>query len=229
MRIGGIQTFSLIDFPGKMAAVLFTQGCTFRCHYCHNPSLVLPSLMTPCHEESEVLSFLEKRKGKLEGIVISGGEPTLQEDLVSFIEKVRGMGFLVKLDTSGVNPLVLETLIQKKMVDYVAMDIKAPLEKYPLIVGREVDTKAIQKSISLLLTSGVPYEFRTTLVLSLISEEDVIEIAKMISGASLYVLQRFFKNATINPLFQNEDFFPEQIAKKYKIHVEPYVKECRIR
>ncbi|MEI6242330.1 MAG: anaerobic ribonucleoside-triphosphate reductase activating protein [Chlamydiota bacterium] len=229
MKIGGIQHCSLIDFPGKLAAVIFTEGCPFRCHYCHNPSLVLPSETQKRVEEREVFSFLEKRVGKLDGVVISGGEPTLQEDLIPFIEKIRNMGFCIKLDTSGFFFSVLQELLEKKLVDYVAMDIKAPLDKYAQVIGREVDTKTIQESICLLLQSSISYEFRTTLVGSLHTKEDVVAIAKTIQGAPLYVLQRFFKNITLNPHFQNEDFFSEQIANQYKILVEPYVKECRVR
>ncbi|OQX50761.1 MAG: anaerobic ribonucleoside-triphosphate reductase activating protein [Candidatus Cloacimonas sp. 4484_209] len=130
MKIGGFQKVSLIDYPGKICAIVFTRGCNFRCPYCHNPELVLPENYSPLIPEEEIFSFLEKRRGKLDAVEITGGEPTLQEDLTEFIRKIKEMGFLVKLDTNGSFPSVLEKVIYSGLVDYIAMDVKAPLEKY---------------------------------------------------------------------------------------------------
>ena len=161
MRIGGIQKISLIDFPGKVSTVIFTQGCNFRCEFCHNPSLVLPEMFNHVIDDGEVLSFLESRKGLIDGVVLSGGEPTIQADLCQFIEKTKKMGFLIKLDTNGTNPDVLSDLYSKNLLDYVAMDIKHTLGKYSTIVGKNTDIQKIQQSISIIMNSGVDYEFRT--------------------------------------------------------------------
>ena len=133
MKIGGLLKFTLIDFPGRPAAVVFTQGCNFRCRYCHNPELVYPHMFAEPVAEEEIDAFLKRRQGTLEGIVVSGGEPTLHEDLPQFLAKLKGMGYATKLDTNGTRPEVLKQLIQGKLLDFIAMDLKAPLEKYSLI------------------------------------------------------------------------------------------------
>lgn len=135
MQIGGLQKFSLLDYPGKISAVVFTQGCNFRCPYCHNPELVDPARYQECLPEEEIFSFLETRRGKLEAVTVTGGEPTLQKSLAPFLRRIKDMGFLVKLDTNGSRPDVLEELLRQKLIDYIAMDIKAPLEKYEAVTG----------------------------------------------------------------------------------------------
>ncbi|HEC86320.1 MAG TPA: anaerobic ribonucleoside-triphosphate reductase activating protein, partial [Thermoplasmatales archaeon] len=139
MIIGGFQRFSLIDYPGKICAIIFTQGCNFRCPYCHNPELVNPKLFQEPIDENDIFRFLEMRKGKLDAVEITGGEPTLQPDLIEFMRKIKAMGFLIKLDTNGTNPEVVEKIIKNKLVDYIAMDVKAPLEKYEKVVRAKVD------------------------------------------------------------------------------------------
>lgn len=202
MRFGGWHTCSLIDFPGKISAIVFTEGCSFRCPFCHNPGLVLPQLFTkhPVLEE-EVLSFLEKRRGKLDGIVISGGEPTLQPDLEAFLIKVRALSFAIKLDTNGSRPEILESLIQKNLVDYVAMDIKASFPHYEKVAGVFFDTSTIRKSISLLMNSHIDYEFRTTLLKEFHPKEEVEALALSIQGAKKYVLQKFRPDVTLDKAF----------------------------
>jgi len=191
MKAAYLQKTSFIDYPGRISAVVFTQGCNFRCPYCHNPELVVPERYCGTIRIEGLFSFLEKRRGKLDAVVITGGEPTLQADLVPFMQRIRSMGFLVKLDTNGSRPQVLGEMIARGLPDYVAMDIKAPWDKYALVAGSPVNITDIGTSVELIMGSGIPYEFRTTLVRSLLDPDDVMGIGRAIRGASLYVLQRF--------------------------------------
>lgn len=191
MRIGGLQKFSLIDYPDRIAAVIFTQGCSFRCPYCHNAELVLPECYRKLVPENEVLWFLEKRCRDLEGVVITGGEPTVQHDLASFLRRIKALGYAIKLDTNGSRPDVLERLFRAHLVDYVAMDIKAPIGKYSQAAGRSVNGTRIKESIALILESGIPHQFRTTLVKPLCTLEDLPQIADMIPVSAPYTVQNF--------------------------------------
>ncbi len=182
---------SLVDYPGKTAAVVFTQGCNFRCLYCHNKELVIPSCFRPAISQEEVLSFLIKRQGFLGGLVITGGEPTLQKDLLDFLRKVRRLSFAIKLDTNGSRPDVLKTVIEEKLVDFIAMDVKAPLEIYNKLAGVAVDTALIKESIVIIKNSGLDHQFRTTLVRPLLCFEDMPKLSMLVSGAKHYVLQNF--------------------------------------
>ncbi len=190
MRIGGLLKTSLIDYPGKIVAVIFTQGCNFRCLYCHNPELVYPDKFKELIPEKEVLSFLEKRKGLLEGVSISGGEPLLQPDIESFTEKIAQMGFLVKIDTNGSFPNRLRKLINSGHIHYVAMDIKAPENQYTEIAGVKVDFWKIRESIRIIMDSGVDYEFRTTYVTQLCKQKAVLALKRLVKGAKRYYIQR---------------------------------------
>lgn len=173
MLIGGFQKFSMLDYPDKTAAVVFTQGCNFRCPFCHNPELVNPSLFRePIHPDT-ILSFLEDRRGMLDGVVITGGEPTLQGGLLKFIQKIKDIGFLVKLDTNGTSPEVVAEILSRGLVDFIAMDIKAPLNQYPLLAGARVERDKIKESVSVIKTSGIPYQFRTTIIPKLHNEESI--------------------------------------------------------
>ncbi len=194
MKIGGLQKCSLIDFPGKIAAVIFAQGCPWRCPWCYNRSLVLPGEYGPLLPEDEVIAFLKTRLRQLEGVVVTGGEPTFQPDLLHFLKKLRSLGFLVKLDTNGYRPEVVDAAMEAKLVDYIAMDVKAPLEKYNLATGRRIPLKKIRRSIDLIRNSGLDHEFRTTIVPGLHTEEDIDEILKLIQGSRRYALQTFQKN-----------------------------------
>lgn len=191
MILGGFQKLTLLDYPGKIATTVFTVGCSFRCPFCHNPELV--DLRLTHNEESEkaFFEFLQKRKGKLEGVCITGGEPTIQPDILDFIKKIKKMGFLVKLDSNGTRPDVLKKIIDQKLVDYIAMDIKSSLEKYAEATGSKVDIDRIRLSVNLIRNSKIPYEFRTTVVPGLHAEKDFIEIAKWINGAEAYYLQEY--------------------------------------
>jgi len=210
MVIGGFQRFSLIDYPKKISAVVFTFGCNFRCHYCHNPELVDPSLLNGILEEEFILNFLKARINKLDGITITGGEPTLHRDLNKFISKVKNLGFLVKLDTNGSFPDVLRELIKDNLIDYIAMDIKATKEKYKEVINADIDLDKIEESIKLIMDSGIDYEFRTTVVRSQLLIEDIISIAKMIEGAKLFVIQRFIPTKTLDPDFINEKSYSDE-------------------
>lgn len=191
MQIGGFQKVSLIDYPGKVSCVVFTQGCNFRCPYCHNRELVVASEFGEPVPDNQILDFLRARNGKLQGVVVTGGEPTLQPDLKDFLREVKRLGYAVKLDTNGSRPGVLRDLLAARLVDFIAMDIKAPLEKYDLLSGVPVDIRRIQESIALILASGREYQFRTTLVKPLLSQQDLPRISELIKAPPSYVLQNF--------------------------------------
>jgi pyruvate formate lyase activating enzyme len=227
MKIGGFLKISLIDYPGKISSVVFTKGCPFRCPYCHNKDLVLENPKNKVLE-SQIFNFLKERKGKIDAVVISGGEPTIQEDLLEFIKKIKTLGFLVKLDTSGINPEVIEELLKNNLLNYIAMDIKNSFEKYKKTIKAPFDPKRIKESINLIINSSIDYEFRTTLVDELHKEEDILKMAKKIKGAKLYVLQEFIPNNTLNPKFQNYKSISSRILKKLKPKIEKYVKKCVI-
>lgn len=228
MRIGGLEKFTLIDFPEVMACVVYTIGCNFRCPYCHNPELVDETTKKE-QDEKYLYKFLKTRHGKLDGVVITGGEPTLQKDLLEVMKKIKKMGFKVKLDSNGTNPQILEKAIKEKLVDYIAMDIKSPLAKYSSIVARSVDTKAIKKSIKIIMNSAVDYEFRTTLIKSLVPPEDIIKIGKEIKGAKKYYLQKFIPTKILNPSFRKKVTYDDEELKNIQKKLSAYVKYCGIR
>ncbi len=200
MLIGGLEKLSLLDYPGQIAAIVFTQGCNFRCHFCYNPMLVLPTGGTKNIKNSSLLSedeffaFLKNRRGKLDAVVITGGEPTIHQDLPEFIAKIKELGYLVKLDTNGTNPAMLQTLLDKQLIDYLAMDIKAPLAKYETVVGLKPDLNKIKKSVKIIRESGLPYEFRTTVAPDLLTPDDVLAMAEELRGSALWYLQKFESN-----------------------------------
>ena len=229
MIVGGFQKFSLIDYPGKICAIVFTQGCNFRCPYCHNPELVEPSLFGKIIPEEKIFSFLEKRKGKLDAVEITGGEPTLQKDLVDFIRRIKEMGYLIKLDTNGSNPEMLEIIINHELVDYIAMDIKAPLEKYKEVIHSVINPEKIKRSIRTIMSSNIKYEFRTTVVKSQLSKGDIINIGKLIEGAELYILQKFIPSKTLDPNFLNEKTYSDGEFKELKKELEKLVCKCLVR
>ena len=218
MIIGGLQKCSLIDFPEMISAIIFTQGCNFRCRYCHNPELL--HTVDSTYSLEYVLEFLKTRQGKLDGVVISGGEPTLQQDLKDVILQIRELGFKIKLDTNGTNPEILEELLNEKLLDYVAMDIKAPLEKYFDIVQQDIDTTKIKKSIALLENSNVKHEFRTTVLKSLTSKEDLEQIGSLIEGCEKYYIQKFEPTKIWDETIENDENYTwnefEQIAESLK-------------
>jgi len=204
MVFGGLQKFTMLDYPDKAACTLFTIGCNFRCPYCQNASLINSSAKSQIITEAETLDFLKTRKGLLDGVCISGGEPLEHNDeetqiqMVAFIAKVKAMGFLVKLDTNGSYPDKLERFISSGNIDYIAMDIKNSPQKYAQTIGLpDYDVSLIEKSINILHNSGISYEFRTTVVRDFHEYDDLLEIAKWISGAERYFLQRFVDSGTV--------------------------------
>lgn len=226
MQIGGLQKTSLLDFPEKISAIVFTQGCNFRCGYCHNPELIVMK-NTDNYTTDGVLEFLKTRRGKLDGVVITGGEPCLQNGLIEFIEKVKEEGFLVKLDSNGMMPEMLARVLP--LIDYVAMDIKAPLAKYPDIVRVKVDTNKIRKSISMIMQSGVDYEFRTTVVKSQLSFSDFEEIGQLIKGAKRYYLQKFVPSKTLDEKMMSETTYSSEEFEKIKEILAKYVDYVELR
>ena len=197
MQINGFQKLTLLDFPGKVACIVFTPGCNFRCPFCHNASLVT-HIDGERIEEEEILSYLKKRQGLLDGVVVTGGEPTLQGDLADFLGKVKALGYAVKLDTNGTSPEKLKTLVEKGLVDYVAMDIKNTAAKYPVTAGcGSAVLGKVEESIDFLLADTVDYEFRTTVTAELHTPQDIGDIAKRIKGAKRYFLQNFIDSGDI--------------------------------
>lgn len=229
MVFGGLEKFTLVDYPGKTACALYTIGCNFRCPYCHNPELVDETVETRI-DEREVFDFLDSRKKMLEGMVITGGEPTIHGDnLFNFMKNTKEKGFLVKLDSNGTSPDFLERAISEKIVDYIAMDIKAPLQKYEQVAARPVDLEAIQKSVRLIMSSPVDYEFRTTVVKGQLLPEDLEEIGKEIRGAKKYFLQKFVSTKILNPQFLRKVSYTNEEMEKFKEKLSNYVQYCGIR
>ena len=228
MIFGGLEKCTLIDYPGKVACMVYTIGCNFRCPYCHNPELVDETVETKITEK-EILDFLKKRKGMLDGLVITGGEPTMHNDLLRFMKKVKGLGFLIKLDSNGTRPDMIKEAIRKKLVDYIAMDIKSTMSKYSQTVARPVDVAAIRKSIAILKTSGIPYEFRTTVIKALIAPEDFHEIGREIRGADRYFLQKFIPTKILNPQFKKKVTYSDDEFGSFQEIMNTYVTFCGIR
>lgn len=189
MNIAGVQKVTLLDYPGKVACEIFTQGCNFECPFCQNSSLI-PITNTGEFSEEEIFEYLNLRKNILDGVVITGGEPTVQKDLKEFIKKIKDLGLLVKLDTNGGNPKVLQELIDEKLVDYVAMDIKNIFNKYNITAGKKINLDNIKKSIEILKASKIDYEFRTTIIKEMHSLDDIVSICKLVGNAKYY-LQNF--------------------------------------
>ncbi|WP_457553641.1 anaerobic ribonucleoside-triphosphate reductase activating protein [Desulfobacula sp.] len=228
MNIGGFQKNSLIDFPGTIACILFTQGCNFICPYCHNPDLVVSpqTRAGDLYDENIIFEFLKKRKGFIEGVVITGGEPTMQNDLIDFCRKIKDMGYKLKLDSNGTRPKVLAQLFKEELVDFISMDIKTSLENYYLVLPGKFDTAKILESTRLLMEKAPAYEFRTTCSRPFVSNKIMHDIGKMITGASTYILQKCSRNVTVlDPEFLTLDknFFSDtQMIELQKI-IDNYV------
>jgi len=232
MIFGGIQKTSMIDYPGRISCVVFTPGCNFTCPYCHNPELARgqTALLSPL-EEDEVLNFLKSRKGLLDGVVITGGEPTLHKGLGAFCGKVKAMGFPIKLDTNGSRPEVLHELLETRRIDYIAMDIKTDPARYaPALHPTDLEHK-LTASIRAILSSGLPHEFRTTCLFPFIDETIVARIGKHIEGADLYVLQPFKGERALDPDFIEKKTSPcsEEDLHHFQTIAEPFVKRCMVR
>ena len=236
MIIGGLQKLTLIDFPGKLAATVFLAFCNFRWPWCYSSELVLPEKIKkqPKISKREFFDFLKDRKGLLEGVVICGGEPCLNSGLPIFIKKIKKLGFSVKLDTNGSNPKMLKKLIESNLIDYVAMDIKLPKERYFQVLGVAVDE--IEQSIEILKENKIDYEFRTTVVPTVLDKYDVMEIAKWISGSGQrfggqgkYYLQNFRPEKTIDPNFEKIKPYDDKYLLDIKEVISPFFEICGIR
>jgi len=233
MEFKGFEKLSLIEYPGKIVAVVFTGGCNFRCPFCQNPDLVLNSAKLPSICEEEVINYLISKRKWLDGLAITGGEPTIHKGLPDFLAKVKKVGFLVELETNGSEPLMMKDLIDNHLIDYVAMDIKSPLvwEKYKEAAG--IDNKElferVKQSLKLLLKSRVRYEFRTTVVPGLLTEEDIIKIAERIKGAKRYVLQQFIAEKTLQENYKNIKPYSLEELEKIKKRVESFFGVCQVR
>jgi len=230
MKIGGLQKLTLIDYPGKVAATVFLIGCNFKCPYCHNPELVSPELVEgqPQIKESDFFKFLDERKGFLDGVCITGGEPTIHSDLPKFIQNIKKRGFSVKLDTNGSNSEMLEDLIKDDLVDFIAMDIKTSILKYSKVKAKNKISQ-VQKSINIIKNSGKDYEFRTTVVPEIVNEKDIKEIGKWLKGAKKIVLQQFHQKKTLNSSFKNIEPYSLQDLKKMVKILEPHVEVVELR
>jgi len=229
VRIGGLQKSSLIDYPDLISCIVFTQGCNFRCGYCHNPELLDPANWGEAIPVSTVLEFLKKRVGKLDAVVVTGGEPTLHSDLLGFLREVKALGFKIKLDTNGTNPNMLSNGLEEGLLDYVAMDVKAPLNKYSFIANRDVLIGDIRKSIDLIMQKSPNYEFRTTLVKDQLSYEDIMSIGKMLKGAKKYYLQKFVPSKTSSPEFMERETYSDEILNEMKEDLLEFVDFIGIR
>jgi len=224
MIIAGLQKLTLIDYPGKLAATVFLVGCNFRCPWCYSSELVIPEKIEkqPKISEREFFKFLRSKKGLLEGVVICGGEPTTNNDLPKFIKRIKKMGYLVKLDTNGSNPEMLRRLIDKNMIDYVAMDVKYPRERYP-------KRKEIEKSIEILKQGKINCECRTTVVPSVLDKKDILKIVQWISGVPKYYLQNFRPEKTIDPKFEKIKPYPQKYLLEIQRATSPFFEICQIR
>jgi pyruvate formate lyase activating enzyme len=229
MHVKGWVKTSLIDYPGRIATVLFTGGCNFRCPYCQNSELVLHPNSLPDVDPVEIFQLLTRRRGLIDGVVITGGEPTLQDDLEDFLRKVKELGLAVKLDTNGYRPQVLRGLLERGLLDCVALDIKAPLAKYPSAAGVPVDVRRIEESVRLILASGIDHELRTTVVPGIVAPEDVEEMAKLIAGAKKYILQQFRPQATLEGRFRAIAPYPVQTLLEMAQAAERWVGKVEVR
>ena len=232
MLISGIQTLTLLAYPEKVGAIIFTAGCNMRCGYCHNPELVLPEKIKAQRDfipDKNVLSFLKTRVGFLEGVVISGGEPTLQPDLLHFMRQVKALGFLIKLDTNGTNPTLLRQALAEKLLDYIAMDIKAAPARYDDLTAVKNNFEAITLSRNLIMNSGLDYEFRTTFIKGYHQEKDVLAIARFCKEARHYSLQNFRPGKTLNPGFSGFKGFSQTDLERFENLIKPFVKNTLIR
>jgi len=236
MLISSLEKFTLIDFPGKLACTVFCLNCNFKCPWCYNSELVSSEKIKKQSliSDEELQFFLKDRKDFLEGVTICGGEPTLHSDLPEFIKKIKNFGYLVKLDTNGSKPEMLEKLISEKLVDYIAMDIKAPKEKYGQLTGfpenPEETVKNIERSINILKESGIDYEFRTTIIPLLLHKEDILKIARWISPSKKYFLQNFQpKDTAVDPNFAGMKPYPSDYLIEIKQAIEPFFEVCQVR
>jgi len=229
MEFGGIQKTSFVDYPAKIAVVLFTKGCNYACPYCHNPSLSAPDEKTPCITEEEALEVLRKRRKYADALVVSGGEPTLHKDLPVFLSKARAIGYLVKLDTNGSNPDFLSQLLSEGLVDYVALDLKAVPEDYPLLTRSKSEAENVKKSAEATKKSGVDYEFRTTVAHEMLTPQKMRRICEWIGGGKKLFLQRFRPGNCLNAEWNNKNEPTDAEMNALLETAKPFFKEVKVR
>ncbi|MCK4667300.1 anaerobic ribonucleoside-triphosphate reductase activating protein [Candidatus Dependentiae bacterium] len=227
MKVTGLLPISLIDYPGILAAVIFTQGCNFRCPFCHNPELI-PFNNDELIPEKEIFSFLNKRVGKLDGVSITGGEPLLQKDLSGFIKQIQHLGFKVKLDTNGSNPELLRDLVEEGNLDFIAMDIKTSRENYSRAIGVDFDISKITQSIEI-VKQFKKYEFRITSVPGLVDEDDITRIREWLAPAKTIVLQQFINKKTFADEYQELKPYPQSKLKEFKLILDSKIDNVKIR
>jgi pyruvate formate lyase activating enzyme len=232
MRIGGLLKNSTIDYPGKLSCGVFLSGCNFDCPYCHNPDLAQAGSMRSTEISSQdFYRFIDDRKGFLDGVVISGGEPTLQEDLFDLCRHIKQMGYSVKLDTNGSRPRIIKQLIDEGLVDYIAMDLKTEPAKYATYIKRNCDITAILSSIRVIMESAIAYEFRTTCVKPIVTAQIIENICRLIEGAAVYALQGFYKTEMLHPEFfkDTDNEYSDDEMLQFKTVAAPWVEQCLLR
>ncbi|MFH1877623.1 MAG: anaerobic ribonucleoside-triphosphate reductase activating protein [Candidatus Omnitrophota bacterium] len=228
MKIAGLQSLSLVDYPGCLAAAVFTQGCNFHCGYCHNPGLISPEGSGGCSEE-DVFSEISARKNTIEGVTVTGGEPTIQKGLPDFADKIKDMGFKFKLDTNGSNPAAIESMLKAELIDYIAVDIKTSFPKYNLVTGIKGIARSLEESIFLTMLSTARYEFRITCVPGLVEETDIELIGGTLKGAEKIVLQQFRPYRTYDRKFQSIEPYGKETLKNFQKIMENYARHVDLR
>lgn len=229
MIVKGLQKFSLIDYPPYTCCVIFTAGCNFRCSFCHNKELVLHPETLPTIGEDELYNFLHERKPWLDGICICGGEPTIHRDLPEHIARFKEMGYKVKLDTNGTNPTMVRDLIDRQLIDYIAMDIKAPLDKYETVVNVPINKSQLQEMVTLLMHNHVPYEFRMTVVPTLVEENDFHLIGQWLRGAEQFYVQQFSNKKCLQKALEKVGPFPLEKLEEFKNILARYITHVAVR
>jgi pyruvate formate lyase activating enzyme len=225
----GLQKTTLIDYPDKIASTLFLDNCNFRCPFCQNPTLVLRQEQTTITEQ-QIIEFLKQRKKFLDGVCITGGEPTMHVELPAFAKRVKELGLLVKLDTNGSNPDMLKQMIDEGLVDYVAMDIKAPIERYDYVAKVTVNKEAILESVRIIRRSAPAYEFRTTVVPTLLREQDLLAIGRWLRGSKFYAIQQFQNDIPLlDPEFQQVKPYSREELLKFAELLKPYFQRIEVR
>jgi pyruvate formate lyase activating enzyme len=228
--IKGLQKTSLVDYPPNIVASIFLGYCNFRCPYCHNPDLVLKADETENLIEEDIFRFLKGRKLWLDGVCVSGGEPAMHKELPQFLSKIKELGLKVKLDTNGYYPKMLRELIKRKLVDYFAMDIKGPLDKYEAVAKIKIDPDVIQQSVNMIRNSGIDYEFRTTVVKGILEKDDFIKMGEWLKGSEKLFLQRFNdKKPVIDQELKGKDNYDMNELEEFKKILEPYFKKVEVR
>ncbi len=230
MNIRGLYKTSLVDFPGKITSVIFTGGCNLRCGYCHNPDMVLGSSGTSAVSEDYVFDFLSGRKNLIDGVTVTGGEPSLQADLLDFLKKIKDMGFLIKLDTNGFSPEVIKSVTASDLADYIALDIKSSPPKYRDVTGRDYPFTTVLETIDILKNSGIDFELRTTCIPQLVTDEDIVLIGENVGRVKKYFLQQFVNTGRlVDPAFHELSPYPVAYLESMRKKCLEFAETCVIR